>query len=144
MSAQLTSQMYQQLINRQSSDKDGTKENHSFCKTLAPRIAPESGDLVKNAAPLIAEGTIEDMTDFLETQRSRLKALARANLERDRKTDQFYEALKQMKAEAVQSSQQEAKVPSIDAAEKYQKRIEEIMAQIHAAAPPTDIKNQTY
>jgi hypothetical protein len=106
------SAMLDAIARKESSYKEGIKQNHVLCKTAASRLRKETGELEEilmlmtkdssgSSSSIISE---EEVKAFLEEQRGRLKKLAQQNVLRERTVDTFVSSVRQLQQQVGQEA----------------------------------------
>jgi hypothetical protein len=132
------SAMLDSIARKESSYKEGIKQNHVLCKTAAQRLYKDSGDLeetlmmmAKDSSSIIGE---DEVQAFLEEQRGRLKKLAQQNVLRERTVDTFVSSVRRLQQQVGSAQSSDENV--ID----YEARLNEIMDKEDKRLEPTRLQ----
>jgi hypothetical protein len=127
------------ILNKESDYRDGIRKNHDPCKLVADRLAV-GGELEESLLMFIkgsdGENLIpeEEIKNFLQEQRERVKALSEKNVARDRSIDAFVGSLRSLK-QKVSSGNEELYQEGTN----YEIAINELMAQEKARIASTEV-----
>jgi hypothetical protein len=138
--------MLDSIARKENSYKEGIKQNHLLCKTAAPRLYKETGDLeeilmmmAKDSSSIIGE---EEVQAFLEEQRGRLQKLAESNVLRERTVDTFVSSVKRLQQEVGSAQSQGSDANVVD----YEARLNQLMDKEEDRLKPTrlPVAQETY